>query len=89
MGDGRVEGETGDGSCMFRLWNGIIAGLAMKEADCSAGGKPATVAREEVMNAVGMSWGRHISHKDFTAWSTRPMAYLLFWTSRMGNSLDG
>ena len=30
----------------------------------------------------------YIVYGNFTAWSTRPMTYLLFWTSQMSNSLE-
>lgn len=56
-GEGWVRGETGDGNWVLRL------------RDLGGGGSCSepTVALDEVKNTVGTSWGRHISHSDFTA----------------------
>jgi len=115
MGDSWVEGDIGDGSHVFWLRNWDNAGFVIREEICSLDGALVTVAQDDVMNAFGMSWGCHILHRDFTAWSeksvkmlnscsayatktgttvksldspTRPMTYLLFWTSQVGKSLE-
>jgi hypothetical protein len=66
VGEGRVEGETGDGSCVFRVWF-LVEGFCSAIGLCSYVAPPVTIDRADAMKTGGISWGRHISHRDFTA----------------------
>lgn len=75
-------GVIGEGSCCthpvkIELLDGPLRGrILCIEVD-------GVVGYAWVKKTIGMSLGFHISHRDLTAASTRPVTYLCLWTSRI------
>jgi hypothetical protein len=76
-GVGWVHGEGGVDSCVFLMRGGFVSGAAPTTAN----------ARDGARNVVGISWGRHVSQRALTAWSTKPKLCFVLDGSRAGDSL--